>query len=175
MNLRFPESEICQWADKYQRDNLQLQSREDKLINLKFKIQQRGYLDREELLRVAHWKSPRSQKHVKKNNENYIKEITEWAFTATNERSKVEVLTLLDGINWPTASAILHLFDKDPYPILDFRALWSVEAGQPSQYSFSFWWSYVCFCRDVAHRNEVDMRTLDRALWQYSKCNQRTD
>lgn len=30
------------------------------------------------------------------------------------------------------------------------------------------------FCRQVADRNRIDMRKLDRALWQYSKENQPT-
>ncbi len=167
MDLRFLESEICQWAEKYK-----IQPYEAELIELKSKVEQRGYLDKEELFRVARWKSPRRPDLVKKNKDDYVKEITGWAFTATNERSKIEVLTLLDGIGEPTASAVLHLFHKDPYPILDFRALWSVGLEESEQYSFSFWWCYVCFCRDVACRNQVDMRTLDWALWQYSKCKQ---
>ena len=167
MDLRFPESEICQWVKKYK-----ISSEEKKLIALRPKVQQHGYLDKEELFRVARWKSPRRAGDTDKNDDNYVKEITEWAFTATNERSRIEVLTLLDGIRWSTASAILHLFHKDPYPILDFRALWSVSLEEPKQYSFSFWWDYVLFCRDVACRNRIDMRTLDRALWQYSELHQ---
>ena len=96
------------------------------------------------------------------------------AFAATEERSRIELLTLLDGVSWPTASVILHLFHQDRYPLLDFRALWSIGLDVPSQYSFAFWWSYVEFCREVAQRNAIDMRTLDRALWQYSKENQKS-
>ncbi|MBI4851367.1 MAG: hypothetical protein HY819_06015 [Acidobacteria bacterium] len=43
-----------------------------------------------------------------------------------------------------------------------------------TQYSFSFWWDYVLFCREIAERNSISMRVLDRALWQYSKDNQAT-
>ncbi len=89
------------------------------------------------------------------------------------ERAKIEVLTLLDGVLWPSASVILHLFYEKLYPILDFRALYSVGLEVPKQYSFSFWWPYVQFCREVAQRNSVNMRILDRALWKYSKENQK--
>ena len=164
MGLRFPESEICQWAEKYK-----IPCAEKELIDLKPKVQKYGCLDREELFRLARWKSPRRAGDICKNDPNYGKEITSWAFTATNERSRIEVLTLLDGIAWPIASAILHLFHEDRYPILDVLALRSVGLKKPKQYSFSFWQKYVCFCRDVACRNQVDMRTLDRALWQYAK------
>ena len=68
---------------------------------------------------------------------------------------------------WPMASVILHFFHRENYPILDYRALWSVSLKAQLQYDFAFWWDYVQFCRDVAQRNEVTMRMLDRALWQY--------
>ena len=164
MNLRFPESELEQIAKRRVPSH-----RETGLIKLKPDVQQRGYLDKKLLKRVAYWKSPRRAELIDCNDEEYVKEITSWAFTATNERSRIEVLTLLDGVGWPTASAILHLFHEEPYPILDYRALWAIGLEVPNQYSFSFWWPYVEFCRDIARRNQVDMRTLDRALWQYSK------
>lgn len=87
-------------------------------------------------------------------------------------RARIEALNLLDGVAWPTASVILHLFHSDPYPILDYRALWSLSLEQPTQYNFPFWWGYVEFCRGIAESANVDMRTLDKALWQYSKENQ---
>jgi hypothetical protein len=34
-------------------------------------------------------------------------------------------------------------------------------------------WPYVQFCRDLSMRTGLDMRTLDRALWQYSKEKQK--
>lgn len=168
MKLRFPESEIQAWANKYSysRD-------ETSLINLRPAIKNTGHLTKEQLRLTAHWKAPRSAGHIERNDEPHVKQITSWSFSTKEQRSKIEVLTLLDGVLWPSASAILHLFHQEPYPILDFRALWAVGLNAPKKYSFSFWWEYVEFCRSVAKRNLVDMRTLDRALWQYSKENQR--
>ena len=120
------------------------------------------------------WKAPRSSGHVRKNTDDYISEISQFAFNTKSERAKIQTLTNLDGVNWPTASVILHLFDKGEYPILDFRASFSISTDVPSPYKFDFWWEYVEFCRKLAGTNEVSMRTLDRALWQYSKENQTT-
>ncbi|NOT10623.1 MAG: hypothetical protein HOP23_02105 [Methylococcaceae bacterium] len=167
MKLRFLESEIQSWAKKYQYPR-----GETSLLDLRAEVQQAGYITKDQLSLVAHWKAPRSAGHVEKNSECYVKEITSWAFSAKEERSRIEVLTLLNGVLWPSASVILHLFHKEPYPILDFRALWSIEQNVPKQYSYSFWWAYVRFCRAVSVRNSVDIRTFDRALWQYSKENQ---
>jgi hypothetical protein len=169
MKLQFPVSDMARIAQRYEYPRA-----ETDLINLKGQIQETGYLSKLQLRLLAQWKAPRSAGHIEKNNENYIKEITSIAFSTKEERSRIEVLTLLDGVRWPSASAILHLFHKEAYPILDFRALWSVGHEVPSQYSFAFWWSYVEFCRDLARRNNVSMRILDRALWQYSKENQKS-
>ena len=142
------------------------------MLDLKPRVRQRGYLAKEDLKAVAHWKSPRNAGHVEKNSEDYVAEITQFALATKCERVRVESLTLLDGVSWPTASVILHFFHRDCYPILDVRALWSASGDEPSQYSFEFWWRYVEFCRKTAQTVGVDMRTLDKALWQYSKENQ---
>ena len=107
------------------------------------------------------------------NHPQYVREITTIALQAVSERARIETLTLLDGVAWPTASVILHFFHRDRYPILDFRAVWSVGLEPPAQYGFEFWWQYVVCCRALAKKCRVDMRTLDRALWQYSKERQR--
>jgi hypothetical protein len=106
---------------------------------------------------------------MESNQANYVQEVTSIALAAPSERVRIETLTILDGVSWPTASVILHFFHRSRYPILDFRALWSVKLKPPSQYGFDYWWSYVQYCRKLASANHVDMRTLDRALWQYSK------
>ncbi len=168
MKLRFSEYEIQSWAQKYEYPREEIS-----LMEIRPTVQKAGYLTKEQLKLLARWKAPRSAGHVEKNDEEYVKEITSWSFFARQERSRIEVLTILNGVQWPSASVILHLFHKDKYPILDFRALWSVEVDVPTQYSFSFWRKYVKFCRGIAQRNSIDMRTLDRALWQYSKEKQR--
>ena len=170
MKLRFKEPEIRQIAERYEYPH-----EETELLNLRKVVLSKGFLSKELLSKVAKWKAPRSAGHVVKNSDKYVKEITAFAFNAKNERSRIETLTILDGVSWPTASVILHLFHNEKYPILDFRALWSVTMGVPTQYSFPFWWPYVEFCRGIAKRNNVDMRTLDRAMWQYSKENQKKE
>ena len=117
-------------------------------------------------------KSLRIRSRLEKNCDDAIREATSIALTADSEEIRIGVLTVLRGVGWPVASVVLHFFHRDPYPIIDFRALWSVGASVPPTYSFSFWWEYTEFCRRVAQRAAVDMRTLDRALWQYSKDHQ---
>jgi hypothetical protein len=169
MKLRFHENIIKRIAARYE-----YLRNEDEVISLKEQIQKQGFINKEQLKLVAYWKAPRSAGHVGKNEDGYIQDITSFALSSKNERSRIEVLTILDGVSWPTASVLLHLFHRDPYPILDFRALWSAGLEVPKLYNFEFWLPYVFFCRGIAHRNNVSMRDLDRAMWQYSKENQKT-
>jgi hypothetical protein len=83
------------------------------------------------------------------------------------------VLQILKGVSWPVASVILHFGKKDLYPILDYRALWSVGIKKPNVYNFELWISYVKYCRKLAKELNISMRTLDKALWQYSKERQK--
>ncbi len=76
---------------------------------------------------------------------------------------------LLDRVAWPTASTILHFCDARPYPILDYRALWSLGYAKPPKYTMEFWLEYLEFTRELAGRLGLPIRTVDKALWQYSK------
>lgn len=68
----------------------------------------------------------------------------------------------LRGVSWPTASVLLHFGHHDEYPILDYRALWWLGYDKPPPYTFEFWSAYVSFCRTLAKRLSVSVRTLDR-------------
>ena len=59
-NLRFPESEIQYWADRYvEQISEKNQIIEQGIMDLKYDVQERGYLTKEELYRVAYWKTRR--------------------------------------------------------------------------------------------------------------------
>jgi hypothetical protein len=168
--LRFDERRIPDLASKYEHwlaEQPRVLTLEMSLLNRRDQVRSRGYLEKADLREGAQWKASTSAAHIETNSEEYIKEITEFAFRASTERARIEALTVLDGVMWPMASVILHFFHRENYPILDYRALWSVSLKAQLQYDFAFWWDYVQFCRDVAQRNGVTMRMLDRALWQY--------
>jgi len=101
-----------------------------------------------------------------------VKEVTRAALGSKDERFKIQALRLLEGVEWPTASVILHFCDRGRYPILDVRALWSAGLDASPCYGFKFWMEYTDFMRGLAADAGVSMRTLDKALWQYSKVKQ---
>ena len=172
MKLRFCESEIDHWSNRYtERQREKDRIKEQELIDLTPDVLRRGYLTRAELHKVAYWKTRNIFGRADltlENSDNFIKEITTQAFTSTDNWEKLISLTRLEGIREPVASAILHLYDKGQYPILDIHALWSVGLDWKKRTSYPFWPEYVQFCRDIANRNNVSMRELDRALWKYS-------
>ena len=162
--LRFPRREIEHWASRYRIDDRERQIEADIAPNVK----KNGVFTRDQFLTICRWKTARTQRQCRENDEAFIRALTNAALTAQHERIRIEALTLLRGVNWPTASVLLHFGHADPYPILDFRALRSVGVDAPPNYEFEFWWRYVAFCRRVASDAGVSMRKLDRALWQRS-------
>ena len=166
--LRFLPHGIGDWADKYG------DAMDDAVPTaVGAAVKQRGHLEKAEFLQVARWKTPRSQTLCASNPPEFVREVTSAALATRNERLAIEVLTLLRGVSWPTASVFLHFCSPRPYPILDFRALWSLSCdATPADYGFELWQAYVEVTREIAKTSGVSMRELDRALWAYSKRNQ---
>lgn len=168
--LRFELKDLEFWAEKYSYPGEELVMHE-----ISPQIQQHQFITPEQLVTLCNWKSPRIRTRCAANDPEFIKSVTHTAFTTSNERLRIEILTLLSGVGWPMASVLLHWGHTDPYPILDFRALWSLGINVLPHYNFEFWWAYTQQCRLLAQEAAVSMRTLDRALWQYSKEHQGKD
>jgi len=167
--LRFPGAHIGRWASRFADGG------DDEEIERTVGAVARrlGYLPKPEFLRLCRWKTPRSRPNVESNSADFVAAVTATALSTPDERLRVEVLTLLRGVHWPTASVILHFAHRDPYPILDVRALWSLGVVKPPPYGFDFWLAYTQTCRGLAAKHRCSMRTLDRALWQFSRERQR--
>lgn len=133
---------------------------------------ERGFLTVSDFYALCDWKSPRSRQRVRSNPAARVEEATRLALSAVDDGLKAGILQLLEGVSWPTASVILHWCDRAPFPILDYRALWTLGLDAPPAYTLPFWASYVAFTRALAAKAGVDMRTLDQGLWQYSKEHQ---
>lgn len=166
--LRFHKSKINFWSARYDYKNEDVVCEE-----LAPKIQRQKYLTKDDFMFLTRWKSPRPTKQANKNDEAFIKEVTKISLTTTNPKLSIEILTLLKGVSWPVASTILHFGKYNEYPIMDYRALWSLSVDKPIVYNFEFWDSYTIYCKKLANDCKVSMRVLDRALWQYSKENQK--
>jgi hypothetical protein len=166
--IRFPLADIPKWSARYSyaATDTRLGS------EVRPAVQKRGYLTTSDFLEICYWKTPRSQSRCGNNSAAEIQVLTQLALATNEEPLKMELLRALNGVDWATASTLLHFCDERPYPILDYRALWSLGYPQPPHYTMTFWLSYLGYVRGLAHNTHHQIRTVDRALWQYSKEHQ---
>jgi hypothetical protein len=171
MTPRFQLSEVPTIAARYSYLH------ESSVIALVPAVRHQGYLTSDQLFTLCRWKSPRSAGRAGRNSAGFVEEVTRFALSAADERARIESLTLLDAVGYPTASCILHWFHSDPYPIVDFRAIWSLQLSQMPPYSFDFWQLYFEGWRELLSQVQrvsasSTPRLFDQALWQYSHENQ---
>ena len=76
----------------------------------------------------------------------------------------------LYGVGQSIASTILHLYDRERYPIFDPHALYSIRIKKKDvKGDKKFWKEYVKLCREKSDCHGVCMRKLDRALYKFSE------
>ncbi|MGH2894174.1 MAG: hypothetical protein ACRDPM_13060 [Solirubrobacteraceae bacterium] len=129
----------------------------------------RGYYRRLEFLLVCAWKTVRSTPKVATNVDGAVRAATRRALADPDEATRMQALVALNGVGVPTASTLLYFAFPALYPILDVRALEALGGKPRSQYPVSFWLGYLEACRALAAQCGVSIRTLDKALWQWSK------
>lgn len=129
--LKVPASEIRFWAAEYDKHY------DDSVAEaIGSRVRGSGVLAQDEFLRLAEWKTKRSKSRCRKNSGDYVDEVTRHALASKDPRFKIEVLRLLDGVDWATASVVLHFCDREPWPILDVRAFWSLGQAVPAYITF---------------------------------------
>ena len=101
--LPFAPQHIAEWALQYGPDD---DDREAFRVGAAAKAA--GFLTRSDFLAIAAWKTRRTSARCRLNSEAYVRQVTASALSATEPRFKIEVLCLLDGVAWPTASVVLH-------------------------------------------------------------------
>lgn len=168
--LRFKPNAIPALAERYMERNRAMPEadRDDALLAIAKVARKRGSLTRTKFLKFYRWKTRRTMALAESNRDSLIEEASAVAFGAKAEELRIGALMTLRGVSWPVASAILHWVFDEQYPLLDFRALWSLNITKVPAYDFAFWHAYVTACRTIAKENSITLRTLDRALWQHS-------
>jgi thermostable 8-oxoguanine DNA glycosylase len=156
--------------DRYKEEDLETKD----LIKFCKNARKRGYLTKEEFIKICKWKSPRPIKHFMKNSEEIIKETTRKAFSTSYEKRKIEILDELKGVNIRMASAILTIIYPEMYGVLDFRAWNTLEnVGEVKKRKISYnvkdWYRYLMIIRGLAKKFNVTPRRIDYVLWSYDK------
>jgi hypothetical protein len=169
--LQFPAADIPKLAKDYRYKTSD--NKEERLLKeIGPRVRQRGYYDRADFLATCEWKSERPAWRYTKNADDDIRNVTQLALSTADEHLRVCLLTALRGVDVPMASVLLHFGFDNRYPIIDFRAFEALGIPRQSYYTVETFQQYTSFCQELAAQNSVDMRTLDRALWQYSKEHQ---
>lgn len=157
-----------EYNDQYKRIDESVEKEMKKLL------EKRRYLMRKDLIKIGCWKSTRPRRHYasQENDELTVKEITQFCFSTRSEKARIKALISLKGVSWPVASVILHFAFPTKYPILDFRVLWSLDWKKPSSYNFIFWQKYCDKINKISRKYKLPIRTIEKALWKYSKEHQ---
>jgi hypothetical protein len=165
---RMPLADVREWIARYGGEG-----DGDRVLDVIAPVvRARGHFTRDEFLETYAWKTRRTLARARKYSEAEIADVTGVAFRQDDEKLRVCLLRALDGVDWPVASTLLHVGVSADYPIIDFRALWSLGSAMPASVSFEFWWAYVRCCRELAATAGVTVRELDKALWAYAAANQ---
>ena len=161
--LQFPVFDIPGLADRYGYQE------DDEALEAGRKIRNGDY-GRENLMVIVRWKSRRSAHWLDDNSEIDISRALRFACDPrTSEKSAIEALDRLVGVGIPMASAILTAAFPEKYTVIDWRALESLGNDDTQAQKIDYYLQYLAACRDFAVRFKVPLRTLDRALWQWSK------
>jgi hypothetical protein len=170
--MKLDKQTIIKYAEKY--DQRFLKTKEAEIENeVKSWLRKNRYLDKENFIKLCLWKSPRPKKSYENNSEELIKELTAFSLQTKSEEAGIKALTCLSGVSFPVATTILHFAFPNKYSIMDFRAIWSLGWEQPKQYTFEFWEKYYKEIQKLSKKFNLPVRTIDKALWQYSKDNQK--
>ena len=163
LKLQFSLSQIPDLAARYSFDE------DTDVIRVGRAARARGCFTKPEFVTLCAWKTARSKPLVAANSAAEVEEATRLALAASGEALRIQIPMALHGVSWGTSSVLLHLAHRDRYPIIDYRALEALGLPTASTCTLSLWLVYVAKCRALAHAANVDMRTLDRAMWQWSK------
>ena len=123
-------------------------------------------------MEMGRWKDRFTHSHIKDLSPERVEAVTRDAFRPGDDWEKLEKLTDIEGVGESVASVILHLYDEKKYPILDRHALNSIGIDyRKVEYDERFWQDYTDFCRAESKRFDVEMRTLDRALYKFAEAD----
>jgi len=169
--MKIIKEAIREYAQKYDK---RYKGTDDEIIEKEIKkwLRSHRFLDRERFIKVGLWKSKRPKKKYKSNGDLVVREITRFSFTTRSEEARIKSLMVLNGVSYPFASVILHFAFPNRYPIMDFRTIWSLGWQQPKYYTFDFWQKYCKKIREISKKTGEGIRTIDKALWEYSKEHQ---
>lgn len=139
----------------------------------------RGFLNYDEFLNICEWKTVRTKSLVRKNSQEIVNEISKIAFSCS-ETLRVKILTILQGVAIPTASAILTIWNSNLFTVYDYRVLSALEKLEHTVLTKTIitgchldYYNYLDVARFLASDLKVSLRDLDKCLWMFDKYENR--
>lgn len=137
-----------------------------------YKFLKRGWLERDEFLKICFWKSRRSKALLRKNTVASVRSITRKAFAESDEAKKIIILMELDGVGIPMASAILSVTDPQKYPVIDIRTMQALKNMRLINYktiTINSWLKYLEVIEELKKKFKRPAREIDKALFAYHR------
>lgn len=131
-------------------------------------VRKNRYMTKDHLVAVARWKAySRNIRLCEKNSPELVEQISKFAlapkFPKSDEEIRIMVLRCIKGVDWAMASAILHFYFGERYPIFDERAMYALKSSKNC--SLTKWQKYTDMCCKEVKKHNITMRELDRVLW----------
>ncbi len=175
--LQPEEGDLQQLAEEYWRTSAERDRELEKAAFDAGEAIRNGDYTLANLEAIVRWKSERAVQYLIGNsNEKIRMALAAAASQESSTDTAVKALLELHGVDISVASAILAAIFPERYTVLDFRAL---EALGYARQDVRFYEEYVAFCKRLAESNVVrpqselpaptPLRTLDRALWEWSR------
>ncbi len=171
------EQEIKDLIEKY--NEVSYAEREKELFGeIGKNIRNRSYLKKEDFLAIVRWKAARAIRKAEANSEEAIEKITKFAFEIDNEEVKIRVLTSLNGVSIPMASAILTIPFPEKYGVIDIRGwhtLYNLGLVNYKKDVFNVkdWLLYLKIIRELGKKYNVFPRAIDKAIFMYDRINRK--
>ena len=140
-------------------------------------IRDRRWMKLGELLGIAGWKSRFAVRYAEGNDPEVVGDLTRRAFEQADAGEAAPAVRSLvrdgnqglHGVQTPMASAILTVYDKKAYTVMDRRAWASLagldEVSGKAPYTPEGYADYLRVCTGLSRAHGVTLRELDRCLW----------
>lgn len=147
---------------------------EKQIFHMGVEIKIRGWMNKREFLSICLWKSRRPKKLYELNTNEGIITKSKLAFKEKDEFRKIQLLTELEGVGIPTASAILSVVNPEKYPIIDERCIQTFRKFGIIDWKIitaNRWIEYLNIIRKLAKNNNKTAREIEKALFAYNRIN----
>ena len=165
---------IIYWRDKYDREEDKYNKGEEEELRANFK--KNKHLTKEDLIRVVKWKfqgrlegrQRRILKFLNAVDDEFIIDLSRLAIKARDDKQRVKLLCIIDGVGTAVASTILAFYDPEKYGIFDIH-VWRELFGEEPKSLFTDMKNVFRFferLREIASKTKFPCRDVEKALFK---------